>query len=619
MRLILITILAILIASKVYSQKDSTRIIELENLIIHGNRINTLFNESSRNISIITQKQIKRLPVQSIPEVLAYIPGVDIRQRGPMGVQADIGIRGGSFEQTLILINGIKLTDPQTAHHSLNVPINLNNISQVEVLKGPGARIYGQNAFSGAVNFITRIPDNRYARVRLLGGQNGLLGAGVDLALPGKYGNYVGISRDISNGYLHNTDFKINNVFYQSTLDLKDGNLDIIGGISGRKFGANGFYASPDYTEQYEEVNTSVLSVGYRKKINNFFITPRLYWRSNRDKYLFIRGEPAFYENLHTTHVGAVEINSSWLSILGQTGMGFEYRFESINGDWVRNGEHSRSNLDGFSRQNIGVFVEHQLKFSNFDITPGVYINYHSDFDLNFFPGIDIGYSFSNNFRFYGNIGKSYRVPTFYEMFYESPVEKGNPDLKPEEAVSYELGFKYMNRNITAELNWFYHFARELIDWVAIPKTDTTSIWTASNFSNINRVGIEIACLLNMENILRNNFLRRMMISYNFIDSDLHEKNIDSRYVLENLRHQLNFGIDHKIAWQVYHHFKVRLNQRENETSYWVLDSRIYWASQKGHSVFLEATNLANTQYTEVMTPMPGRWIRAGIAYQFDF
>lgn len=177
-----------------------------------------------------------------------------------------------------------------------------------------------------------------------------------------------------------------------------------------------------------------------------------------------------------------------------------------------------------------------------------------------------------------------------------------------------------MNPFLRAEVNWFYQNASELIDWVAHPQSDSTFIWTASNFSHIKRSGIEIAYELVMENILKKKcFLKKIQISYNFINSDLLGRDLTSRYVLENLRHQLILGVDHKIFWEIHHHFKARFNQRESESSYWVLDSRIYWNSQRGHMVFVEATNLSNSQYTEVMTPMPGRWFRAGITYQFDF
>jgi len=618
--LLWIGILFYLLIPSAFGQEDSTRTLQLKDLIIHGNRLHTRFRESSRNISVITKKDIRQLPAQSIPEILSYVPGVDIRQRGPIGVQADIGIRGGTFEQTLLLINGIKLSDPQTGHHTMNVPINMNNIDQIEVLKGPGARIYGQNAFSGAVNFVTVLPEKKYTGLRLYGGQNGLFGGSVDVSFPGKFGNYISVSRDVSDGYRHNTDFKINNIFYQSELNLQGGKLEILGGYTDRKFGANGFYANPDYTEQYEKVTTSVISVGFRKETNNLSITPRIYWRWNRDNYFFVRSEPEIYENLHNTHVGAVEVNGAWINSLGRSGFGVEYRYESILGDWVRNGEKTKSNLDGFSRDNIGIFLEHHFKFAKVDISPGIYLNYFSEFGWNAFPGIDLGYNISPNVRIYGNVGKSYRIPTFYDMYYQSPVEQGNPDLNPEEAISYESGLRYMNSWLHAEFNVFYQNAIQLIDWVALPLSDSTYVWTAANFSHVNRSGIEIACDLEMKKILgKQSPISNIMISYNYIDSDLQERELTSRYLLENLKHQLILGINHKIVWEMYVDFKARFNHREGASPYWVLDSRMLWKDPKGFIAFIEATNLADVQYSEVMTPMPGRWFRAGLSYQFDF
>jgi vitamin B12 transporter len=602
------------------AQEDSTRAFELQNIIIQGNRLDIPFRESSRNINIITKKEIERIPARSLPEILSYVPGVDIRQRGPMGVQADISIRGGSFEQTLVLINGIKLTDPQTGHHSLNVPVFISNVERIEVLKGPGARIYGQNAFSGAVNFITRVPEKKYAGIRLSGGQHGLFGGNVDLSLPGKFGNYLSISRDVSDGYRHNTDFSINNLFYQSDLSLPNGTVEILGGLTGRKFGANGFYASPAFTEQYEEVTTSLLSLGYKGKIGLFTIAPRIYWRNNRDNYFFVREQPEIYENLHHTSVYAGEMNSTWDNILGKTGVGIEYRQESIAGDWVRNGEKTPSNLDGFSRRMVGLFIEHTIDFLKIDITPGVYINHYSDFGWNFFPGIDLGYFISPSMRIYGNLGKSYRIPTFYDMYYQSPVEQGNPDLKPEEAMSYEAGIRFMKGIFHAEISLFHQDAHDLIDWIAVPQTDTTFIWTADNFSRIRRNGIEIASYLDMNKFPgMNRLMNHFKISYNYIDSDLQEKELTSRYVLENLKHQVIAGVDHRILWKIHHHFQVRFNQRERESAYWVFDSRIYWNSERGSFLFLEFTNLTDTQYTEEMTPMPGRWFRTGFSHQFQF
>ena len=373
-----------------YPQADSLKTIQLDSIVIQGNRISFPFQESSRNISLILRDEISDQPIQSIPELLTYVSGVDIRQRGPMGVQSDIGIRGGSFEQTLILVNGMKMIDPQTGHHMLNLPMNFDNIERIEVLKGPGARIYGQNAFSGAVNFITEIPQ-KSLKATIYGGDHKLYGGSFSLSLPiKKYNQYISFSRNASEGYRYNTDFSVNNLLYQSSIKINSSELDFLGGFTDRAFGANGFYASPDFTEQYEEVQTGFVSLGYKKKSGSFMYNPRVYWRNNTDNYYFLRDNPEFYENLHTTNVAGLELNSNWENTLGVSGFGFEIRTERIHGDWVRDGISSKSILDGFHRNNLGFFAEHKFRFRDkLDITPGLYLSNYSDFGWSYFPGIE--------------------------------------------------------------------------------------------------------------------------------------------------------------------------------------------------------------------------------------
>ncbi|MFC2123410.1 TonB-dependent receptor [Bacteroidota bacterium] len=586
-----------------------------------GNRISIPFLESCRNISLIMKGNIEIHPVQSVPEILTYVPGVDIRQRGPMGVQSDIGIRGGTFEQTLILVNGVKMIDPQTGHHSLNLPMNFDNIERIEVLKGPGTRIYGQNAFSGAVNFITGIPD-KALNVNIYGGDFGLYGGSLSLSLPLKtYNQYISVSRNASNGYRHNSGYSINNIFYQSSIDIGGGELNFLGGYTDRAFGANGFYASPDYSEQYEEVQTGFVSMGYKKESGGFMYNPRIYWRNNSDNYSFIRDMPEVYKNLHTTNVAGLELNSNWENSLGISGFGVEFRTERINGDWIRGGIPTKSNLDGFYRKILGVFAEHKFKFADkWDLTPGIYLSNYTEFGWNYFPGIDIGYSLNEFIRLYGNIGKSYRVPNFYEMYYESPVEMGNPDLQPEEAITYEIGTRITRKGYSIEANVFIQVADNLIDWLFKPVTDSTSIWVSENITSLVRKGLETAIILDLPVMLDGEYwINTMHVSYNFINSGLQENEYQSRYVLENLKHQLIMGIDHKIFKKLFHNFKVRYNQRENKDSYWIIDSRIYWKQNDNIIIYAEATNLTDTEYVEVMTPMPGRWFRAGLKYHFPF
>ncbi|MCG8310201.1 MAG: TonB-dependent receptor [Cytophagales bacterium] len=608
----LIFLFFLLNSMRLFAQIDTT--IVMSDLLISGNRISTPFSEASRNIHIITSDEIKRKPVQSVPEILTYSPGVDIRQRGPMGVQADIGIRGGTFEQTLVLLNGIKLTDPQTGHHIMSIPIPIDNIHRIEVLKGPGARIFGQNAFAGSVNFITKAPETGRIGFRGYGGSFGSWGGNISISVPiGSYKQFLSYNRDASDGFRHNTDYKQNNVFYQSHVATKNGKYELIFGLTDRKFGANGFYASSKFTEQYEELRTSITSISYETQKNNLRIKPRIYWRWNRDKYLFIRENPSAYQNLHKTNTYGAEINASYRSSIGTTGFGVEYRKEEITGDWVRGGNESKSNLHGFGRDNFGFYADHKFKIGNkFDFTPGIYVNWYSDFGWNAFPGMDLGYNLNDKIRIYGNVGKSYRIPTFYDQYYSSPVEEGNPNLKPEEAVTYELGLRYIQNGLTLDVNYFQRDASQLIDWVLNP---VDSIWRSQNFQNITTNGIEFVANLDFLKLVGSNFpIINATLSYNYLDQNLSaQENAQSRYALEHITNQIIFGLEHRIIGKLKNSFKMRYIDRFEQDPYLLIDDRMYYEINEQASVFVEAANLTGQTYTEVMTPMPGRWFRAGV------
>src|SRR5690554_1212583 len=220
MKGILFGLTLLLITQAVFAQEDTT-VVNLEEITIKENRMEIPFNKVSRNIQVIQRARIETTPARSLQEVLSFVPGVDVRQRGVSGTQANIGIRGGSFEQTLMLLNGIKLTDPQTGHHMMNIPIPLQGISSIEVLKGPASRIYGQNAYAGAVNISTLLPYHKALNIQIYGGDFGMRGGNFTSSLPlGKYRQTLSASHDASEGHWHNSDFKVNNVFYEGALEM---------------------------------------------------------------------------------------------------------------------------------------------------------------------------------------------------------------------------------------------------------------------------------------------------------------------------------------------------------------------------------------------------------------
>ena len=154
--------------------------------------------QAARIVTVITKSEIERAPAQNLNDLLRYVAGVDIRQRGPFGAQADISIRGGTFDQTLILLNGVNITDPQTGHHNLNLPIDIESIERIEILQGPAAKSFGPNAFNGAINIITGNSKPNHIRSSGMFGQYGLYKASVNISNTiGNFEHFLSISPDV--------------------------------------------------------------------------------------------------------------------------------------------------------------------------------------------------------------------------------------------------------------------------------------------------------------------------------------------------------------------------------------------------------------------------------------
>ena len=587
---------------------DTLPSIALPDVTISENRIALPFAETSRNITVINTTQIAGSPVNSVAELLQYASSVDVRQRGVHGIQADVSIRGGTFDQTLVLLNGVPLTDPQTGHHALNLPIDLENVKRIEVLKGPGARVFGQNAFAGAINIITKTPKSPFFKMEGQLGDYGLGGLQISTTLGSdKSRHYFSFSKRFSKGYRHNTDYDISNLFYQNQSQLGGGELEFLAGHTHREFGANGFYASPNFTEQYEEVQTSLASISWRKRAENWSFQPRFSWRRNQDEYLFVRDNPALYRNLHISNTLNLEFHANNTNFLGISGLGVDLRAIGLRSN----------NLGNHERKVASAFAEHRFLLFNdrLDITPGILLNYFDDFGPYLFPGVDVGYRFHNGFKLFGNIGNTYRVPTYTDLYYQDAANVGNPDLDPEAALSYELGAKGSLPLLEYQLSYFNRNSEDLIDWT---KENENDPWQPFNFGRVQMQGIDADVMLNWGKLFNWKGLRPLRIGYTFIDAEkLSTEQLFSRYALENLNQQLTVFAEYRIGNRIYHSLGLRYSDRENLEDYSVLDSRLRWVGEH-LEVYIEASNITDTQYMETnLVPMPGRWIRGGASYTF--
>ncbi len=627
-----ISYLTLLNTNIVKAQNDTIKIKEIK---IETMQIPLSYSETSRIINIITKKQIEQAPINNIQDLLEYAANIDVRQRGNNGVQADISIRGGSFDQVLILLNGIKINDPQTGHHNLNIPVSLNDVERVEILEGPGAKEYGPNAFSGAINIITKKTKKNQIKTEIVAGDNNYYSGYLSVSNNYKKLNQqLSLQKNYCKGYINNTDFNILNVFYNLNYTQKKYKLNFQTGYNNKAFGANSFY-TPAYPDQFEHTRTlfSGLKLKTGKKIK---YTQVIYLRKNLDKFeLFRYDAPSWYKNhnYHLTSIYGLNSKINFISLLGKIAIGIDANIKNIYSNVL--GESLNDTLpvpfdaNGFftkykSINNLNIYVNQNKKIKKFNISSGLLININSDFGTNYAPGINISYNFTNKLKIIASYNLAERLPTFTDLYYTGPTNIGNPNLKPEKSRTIETGLKYKNNALNISAIIFRRYATNLIDWV---RTSDTLMWESKNITSLETTGFEFAGTLNIKNI----FIKNITIKYNYIQADKQSQNYISKYALDYLKQKINFITNIKIYKNIYTSLYVNYQDRNGtytsfltgqEVEYkpfTLIDMQINYTKIK-YKIYIKINNLTNKTYFDIANiPMPKRWIFIGLKYNISY
>ncbi|MDR2685043.1 MAG: TonB-dependent receptor, partial [Prevotellaceae bacterium] len=492
---------------------------------VYGTR-NPLISEQLRVVYSISREEIAQLPVQDINELLDCLPGIDARQRGANGVQADLSIRGGTFDQVLILLNGVNITDVQTGHYSLDLPILPGAVDKIEILQGTSMNLFGLSAFSGAVNIVTgQTPENK-GSISLTAGNFGLFSPSARLnAAKGKFIFSGSVSHSSSTGYAENTDFKINNVFLQAVFkDSLLGKFNFQVGAQTKDYGANAFY-SLAYPNQFDATKTLLSSLQWEKFFGKFSLSASAFYRRHHDKFELFRKGTANYpagRNFHLTDIAGGNIKAAYFSKNGKTSFGVEARnehiFSNVLGDTLKKPEKiSLEKTDtmficGKNRLNINYFLEQVLFIKKFSASVGISGNYNSMFKTNIVFGANAGYEFYKNSHVYINFNNAVRLPTFTDLYYRSATQQSDPNLKPEESMTVEIGVKYSYKGFYLNFSTFCRSGKNIIDWVQYPNE---TVWRVANHTHINTLGGEVAV-----GYRGRKYLKNIELSYSYINSD---------------------------------------------------------------------------------------------------
>ena len=570
----------------------------LDEVIVSSPRIELSMGQQSRSVTTITAKEIAESGANTLIDVLSDVAGIELRSRGAQDVQSDIYIRGGGFDQVLLLIDGIKVDNPQTGHHTLNAILPIEMIERVEILKGAAGRVYGQNAFSGAINIVTKTPSTEDLKVTLSGGSFDYQKAALFATDQRESSSHTLYAETISSdGYRYNTDYYNQNYLWKSSWETDQEPIELLASFNNRRFGANGFYASPTFTDQFEATQSSLL--GLTTSINgNWHIKPKLYWKRGQDEFILFKNDPSIYRNMHITNKLGAEVNATKKHALGTTGIGFELAHVSIRSNNL--GEHARTLAHGY--------LEHRFVSNRWDVTPGFSVSHYTDQDTFFYPGIDIGFQINGDSRLFFNSGYTYRIPTYTDLYYNDPTTVGNESLIPEKALSTELGFRHRQNNWKLSISLFQRDAKNYIDYVVLAGEER---WQATNIDQILSQGGELDVVLNSNS-------HKFSVGYAYLKDDVDGvSSALSRYAINSRKHHLSTRWTLRWNSLITSSISYRYAEQDSGYHYNVVDANM--AVVKGRvKLSLSAHNILNADYTEQnLVPMPKGHALLSLQYQF--
>jgi outer membrane cobalamin receptor len=542
----------------------------------------------ARAVTVITRDEIARLPSWSVADVLRLAGSVQVRSRGNFGVQTDLSLRGGGFGQAVVLVDGVRLNDSQSGHHNADIPVPIERIERIEILRGTGSSLYGGDAVTGAINIITR-QGSSSSSATLTGGEHGLARASASAAIArGSARVAMAGWGTRTSGFMFDRELATGggSVAAQLTADR-----EIALSHLRNAFGANGFYgASPskEWTDQTLLSYRDALVSGPRR------VNLHAAYRTHGDHFRWDINRPGFAENRHRSHAalgGATArfgSDRTWTSIGGEGGV-----------DWIRS-----NNLGDRTVGRGAAFVEHQRPIGDrTTLYPALRYDHYSTFGGSWSPSLAAVVSLSGTLRARASAGRAFRVPTFTERFYRDPAHAARADLAPERAWGFEGGLEWAAPGWQLAATPYLRRESDVIDWV---RASTAEQWHTENIRSVRTRGIELTALRPWSR----GFAR---LEYTYARSKAPALTQLSKYVADYAPHSLAASASVRVAGSAWVGGRADCKEKSNGRGYCGVDARVSRAFGR-YELFAEATNIFDVEYQEIAgVDMPPRWIAAGL------
>jgi outer membrane cobalamin receptor len=448
-------------AGSVYAQQPDVR---LEEVVVTATKTEKDPKDVTQSVTVLTGEEIRKTGAITVAEAVRTVAGLSLNDQGPVGALTSVSLRGSSYSQVLVLLDGARLNSPRDSGVDLSaLPVVMDDIERIEIVRGPGSALYGADAVSGVVNIITKRPKAGY--VSRAGGAVGSHGYdSLQLGTSGKQGatlySFSG-ERGTSDGYRTNSDDERWTAGGRLGYDVgKGAMLDITMNYASKENGVPGSTVFGETPHARQLQRTTVLGASFRQKIGKEL---ELKLSSSQTDDALQYHDPDYFmgplDSRHESTSRASELQATWVAAPWSVfTLGYEARRNSLES--TDSGQHAVSNNAWYIQDEIPagesfLFVVGQ-RYDDHSVYGDQWSSRASGRYLVRGSGTIIRLSY----------GESFRGPTFNDLYWSDPFSTGNPDLKPEKAKEYEAGIEQsLGGGSTFRSSYFERKVSDLIVW----------------------------------------------------------------------------------------------------------------------------------------------------------
>ncbi|CCK76093.1 TonB-dependent receptor [Oleispira antarctica RB-8] len=563
---------------------------ELDAQVVSGRLYANPVSAAAFNVTVLEQADLQRLPVNNVVDALEYVSGIDVRKRGISGVQADVGIRGSTYEQTLVLLDGVRMNDPQTGHHNFDLPIAYEDIERIEIVKGPGAAQYGPSSNGGVINIVSRkeiiSESGRKAKVNIQRGSYDYERYALSLAkTEGEYSQFLSGYHSASDSYIRDEalDSRQGQGSYRVVHQGENTTSQVAFGYVEKDFGAYRFYVDQEAQSRESTSQRHGYGIHQYRFANGSQIEASLNWRNHFDVYKY---QPTSSASEHETEA-------------------LQSRLTFSNGSFVSglefNQENMDSNRDGRQgRHFASAFLNYkQLIGANVSLTGNLsYVDYDSQ-DQFVLPVIGIDALISENVEVYANAGQSVRTPTLNDLYLNMPGrDLGSENLELEKTDSAEVGVRLNSSDINITASVFYKDTQDAIDFTKTQaEFDASLAHIARNYGKNETKGFDVEFDASAFSAMRLGMSTLKLTHTRLIqtiDTDL--------VILKNTDGQLENQTALHAGFDFYNHYSLlttyKYESRFDSEDYEILDLRLAYQDDN-LTIALNGSNLLDAEYID--------------------